>query len=99
MWHRNLGHLNLKSIRQISIEKAITGLPDLKAITGLPDLKIDEVKTCGECLVGKKTKMSHKKVQHLTTTCVLELLQIDLMGLIKVESLGGKRYVFVFTDD
>lgn len=90
MLYRNLGKLNLKSIREIIIEKAIIGLPHLK---------IDKGKTCGECLVGKKTKMSYKKVQHLTTTCVLELFQIDLMGLIQVKSLGGKRYIFVFTDD
>lgn len=51
-----------------------------KDIVGLPDLKIEEDKICSEFLDGKVTKMSHKKVQHLTTTHVLELLHMDLMG-------------------
>ena len=38
-------------------------------------------------------------VQHLTTSRVLELLHMDLMGPMQVESLGGKRYVFVCVDD
>ncbi|MCI87242.1 gag-pol polyprotein, partial [Trifolium medium] len=34
--------------------------------------------------------MSHQKLQHLTTSRVLELLHMDLMGPMQVESLGGK---------
>ena len=48
---------------------------------------------------GKQTKMSHKKLQHLTTTKVLELLHMDLMGPMQVESLDGKRYAFFCVDD
>ncbi|MCI58251.1 gag-pol polyprotein, partial [Trifolium medium] len=61
------------------------------AVRGLPQLKIEEGKICGECQIGKQTKMSHKKVQHPATTKVLELLHMDLMGPMQVESLGGKR--------
>ena len=43
--------------------------------------------------------MSHQKVQHLTTTKVLELLHMDLMGPMQVESLGGKKYAYVVVDD
>lgn len=39
--------------------------------------------------------MYHKKLQHFTTTKVLELLHMDLMRPMKVESMGGKSYVFV----
>ena len=49
--------------------------------------------------IGKQTKMSHKKIQHLVTSRVLGLLHMDLMGPIQVESLGGKRYSYVFVDD
>ncbi|MCI18889.1 retrovirus-related pol polyprotein from transposon tnt 1-94, partial [Trifolium medium] len=44
-------------------------------------------------------QMSHLKLQHLITSRVLELLHMDLMGPMQVESLGGKRYVFVMVDD
>ena len=43
--------------------------------------------------------MAHKLVQHTTTLRVLELLHMDLMGPMQVESMGGKRYVFVCVDD
>ena len=38
-------------------------------------------------------------MQHPSTTRVLELLHMDLMGPMKVESLGGKRNAFVCVDD
>src|ERR1044072_5444928 len=69
------------------------------AVRGLPKMKIEERKVCGECQIGKQTKVSHKKLQHLTTTKVLELLHMDLMGPMQVESLIGKRYAFVYVDD
>ena len=47
---------------------------------GIPKLKIDEGKICSECQIGKQTRMSHKKIQHLTISRVLELLHMDLMG-------------------
>ena len=90
LWHQKLGHLNLKSMKKIISEEAIRGLPKMK---------IEEGRICGECQIGKQTKLPHKKVQHLTTTKVLELLHMDLMGPMQVESMGGKRYAFVFVDD
>jgi hypothetical protein len=90
LWHQKLGHLNLKSMRKLIIENAVRGLPKFK---------IEEGKICGECQIGKQTKMSHKKVRHMVTTRNLELLHMDLMGPMQVESLGGKRYVLVCVDD
>lgn len=43
--------------------------------------------------------MTHKNVKHFTATHVVELLHMDLMRLVHVETLGGKKYVFVFVDD
>ncbi|MCI71595.1 gag-pol polyprotein, partial [Trifolium medium] len=34
--------------------------------------------------------MTHPKLQHLVKSRVLELLHMDLMGPMQVESLGGK---------
>ena len=33
------------------------------------------------------------------TSRALELLHIDLMGLARVQSLGGKKYILVVVDD
>src|ERR1044072_2882157 len=70
-----------------------------EAVRGLPRLKIEEGKICGECQIGKQTKKSHPKIQHQTKTKVLELLHMDLMGPMQVESLGSKKYAFVCVDD
>ena len=83
LWHRRLGHLHLRGMKKI-ISK--------EAVRGIPKLLIDEGKVCGECQVGKQTKMSHPKLGHPTTSKTLELLHMDLMGPMQVESLGGKRW-------
>ncbi|MCH79438.1 gag-pol polyprotein [Trifolium medium] len=43
--------------------------------------------------------MSHPKLQHLVTSRVLELLHMDLMGPMQVESISGSIYAFVVVDD
>jgi transposase InsO family protein len=90
LWHRRLGHLHLRGMKKI-ISK--------EAVRGIPKLLIDEGRVCGECQVGKQTKMSHPKLGHPTTSRVLELLHMDLMGPMQVESLGGKKYAYVVVDD
>ena len=60
-------------------------------------MKKDEL--CKPCQLGKQLKMSHKILQQITTTKILELLHMDLMGPMQVESTGGKRYIFVCVDD
>lgn len=71
LWYNKLGHLNLRSMGKIISEKAINGLSNLMTEKG---------KMCGDYQIGKQTKMSLKKLQHLTTSKVLELLHMDLMG-------------------
>jgi hypothetical protein len=66
-----------------------------EAIRGLPDLKIIEGNICGECQIGKQTRLSLPRLEHQATSKVLELLHMDLMGPMQVESIGGKRYVLL----
>ena len=49
---------------------------------------------CGTCQMGKQTK-----VNVISASRYLKLLYIDLMGLTRTESLGGKRYIMVIVDD
>ena len=62
-------------------------------------MKIDLEKVYGPCQIGKRIMMSHKMVKHPSTTRVLELLHMDLIGPRQFESMGGKMYVFVCADD
>jgi len=49
-----------------------------EAIRGLPDLNIIEGIICGECQIGKQTKMPHPRMEHQAASKVLELLHMDL---------------------
>ena len=69
------------------------------AVRGIPTLSKKEPDVCEPCQLGKQLKESHSLLQQTTTTRVLELLHIDLMGPMQVESIGGKLYVFVCVDD
>jgi transposase InsO family protein len=90
MWHQWLGHLHLKGMKKALSSKAIRGLPDRKIVDG---------SICGECQIGKQTRMSHPRLEHQATSKVLELLHMDLIGPMQVESIGGKMYVLVVVDD
>ena len=49
--------------------------------------------------MGKQVKSKHPSITEVQTSRPLELLHIDLMGLARVQSLGGKRYILVVVDD
>ncbi|TYK21077.1 gag-pol polyprotein [Cucumis melo var. makuwa] len=82
LWYKRLGHISGTSIAKTT--KA-------EAIVGLPSLTFNLQECCLDYLAGKQVKSSHKSTNQPTTTCILELLHIDLMGPMQTESLGGKR--------
>ena len=47
----------------------------------------------------EKTKAKYLGTQISATSKPLELLHLDLIGLTRTESLGGKRYILVVVDD
>ena len=63
-------------------------------ILGISIMKIEACSFCGPYLEGKQVKVSHKVLQHLVKTRVHEYLHMDLMGPMRVESIGGKWFVF-----
>ena len=90
LWHQKLGHLNYKNL---------TKIVNAGAVRGIPKLGIKKDGLCESCQIGKQLKKSHKVLQQITTTRILELLHMDLMGSMQVESTGGRRYIFVCVDD
>ncbi|TYK05238.1 F5J5.1 [Cucumis melo var. makuwa] len=63
-----------------------------EAIVGLPLLSFNSRECCSNCPAGKQVKSSHKPTNQSSTTRILELLHIDLMGLMQTKSLKGKKY-------
>ena len=60
---------------------------------GLPKIGKQISGVCGPCQHGKQLKTTHKVVHRTSTSKVLELLHMDLMGLMQVESIVGRNYI------
>ena len=90
MWHKRLGYLNYKSLKKLS---------DAGAVRGLPKIGKQLSEVCGPCQHSNQLKTTHKVVQYTSTFNVVQLLHMDLMGPMQVESIAGKRYIFVCVDD
>ncbi|XP_073056906.1 uncharacterized protein [Primulina eburnea] len=90
LWHQKLGHANFTTLKNLSTYDAVRGMPNLSS--GISYV-------CGDCQKGKQTHVSHPVLPTPGTTRCLELLHMDLMGPMEVESLGGKKYSFVCVDD
>ena len=88
--HQRLGHLNNRNLSKIVI---------IRVVRGIPKLNKKHEGVCGSCQLGKQNRVSHKVLQHITTTRALELLHMDLVGLMQVESTAGKKYIYVCVDD
>ncbi|KAK2453843.1 putative mitochondrial protein [Trifolium repens] len=100
----------LPNLENVLLVKGLTA--NLISISQLCDQGLMVNFTKEECLVsndegeilmrgqiGKQTRMSHPMLEHQVTSRLLELLHMDFMGPMQVESLGGKMYAFVVVDD
>ncbi|XP_012855802.1 PREDICTED: uncharacterized protein LOC105975173 [Erythranthe guttata] len=83
LWHRKLGHLNFHDLIR---------LVNAGCVKGVPQLKTDTPESCGDCPLGKQVRTSHKNTDHAGTSRTFELIHMDLMGPMKTESIGGKRF-------
>ncbi|KAI3707521.1 hypothetical protein L6452_26130 [Arctium lappa] len=90
LWHKRLSHLNFRYIN-----KLVSG----KLVKGLPELKYEKEHLCAACEKGKMKRDPHKPKPEPSTSSPLELLHMDLCGLMRTQSLGGKKYVLVIVDD
>ncbi|GJV71010.1 putative ribonuclease H-like domain-containing protein [Tanacetum coccineum] len=90
LWHRRLGHVNLKNINKLVKGNLVRGLPS-------KTFKLDH--SCLACRKGKQHRASCKKIEERTVREPLELLHMDLFGPVSVESINKKKYCLVVTDD
>ena len=70
-----------------------------EVVIGIPNIDSNSKLFCDDCQLGKQIRASHKSIKECNTNRVLEFLHLDLMGPMQIESLGGKKYVFVVVDD
>nr|GEV81546.1 hypothetical protein [Tanacetum cinerariifolium] len=90
LWHRRLNHLNFGTINDLARKDLVRGLPRLK-------FKKDHL--CSACQLGKSKKHTHKPKTENINLEVLNTLHMDLCGLIRVQTINGKKYILVIVDD
>nr|XP_017227646.1 PREDICTED: uncharacterized protein LOC108203320 [Daucus carota subsp. sativus] len=77
LWHRRLGHANMKLIKNISMNDHVRGIPKLN---------YQKDHTCEACEIGKQIRASHKAMFMVSTSRPLELLHMDLVGPVPVQN-------------
>lgn len=88
-WHRRLGRMNHYDLIRLSKIVTVRGLPKLSK----------ELTQCERCQLNEQRRQSHKKMQNLNTSRVLELQHMDLMGPMNIASIKWKKVYHCLLDD
>ncbi|GJX21891.1 zf-CCHC domain-containing protein, partial [Tanacetum coccineum] len=70
LWHRRLGHTNMRLIQSLASKELVRNLPKLKF----------DQHFCDAYKIGKQAHVSHKAKNIVSMTRCLELLHMDLFG-------------------
>ncbi|GAU50842.1 hypothetical protein TSUD_232190 [Trifolium subterraneum] len=89
LWHYRYGHLNFKSLNQLSSKHMVVGLP----LIHTPD------KLCEGCFASKQPRNSFKNAVYYRSTQPLHVVHSDICGPIETETLGGNRYFMTCVDE
>ena len=89
LWHRRLGHLNVRSVR--FLESMVSGMTLEKDEPSLP--------FCEGCVEGKQHRAPFPKDGGTRATKPLEIVHSDVCGPMRTTSIGGSRYFVTFIDD
>ncbi|GJS67007.1 retrovirus-related pol polyprotein from transposon TNT 1-94 [Tanacetum coccineum] len=89
LWHRRLGHANMRLIQSLASKELVRNLPKLKF----------DQHFCDACKIGKQAHASHKAKNIVLTTRCLELFHMDLFVPSVVRSYSGNLYTLVIVDD
>ncbi|GKA50335.1 retrovirus-related pol polyprotein from transposon TNT 1-94 [Tanacetum coccineum] len=89
LWHRRLGHANMRLIQSLASKELVRNLPKLKF----------DQHFCDACKIGKQAHASHKAKNIVLTTRCLELLHMDLFVPSAIRSYKGNLYTLVIVDD
>jgi transposase InsO family protein len=89
LWHHRLAHVGMKNLH-----KLLKG----EHILGLTNVHFENDRICSACQAGKQVGVHHPH-KNMMTDRPLELLHMDLFGLIAYISIGGSKYCLVIVDD
>jgi hypothetical protein len=89
LWHHRLAHVGMNNLNKLLKGEHILGLRNIHL----------KKRICSACQDGKQVGAPHPAKNILTTTRPLELLHVDIFGLMAYVSIGGNKYGFVIVDD
>lgn len=92
-WHKALGHIGPSQVVKMVNKNSADGIK-LSSDTG-----DDYAMECSDCPMGKGTHASHPSSTRQKATSVGEIVHTDLIGPISPVSLGGSKYILLFTDE
>ncbi|KRY65178.1 Retrovirus-related Pol polyprotein from transposon TNT 1-94 [Trichinella pseudospiralis] len=88
-WHRRLGHLNERSLIELTKHEKVFGIKVGK----------EKLPVCEICIKGKQTQSLFSKSQTKRRCGPLELMHTDICGPMRQNSIGGSKYFVTFIDD
>jgi hypothetical protein len=90
LWHHRLAHIGMKKLHKLIKGEYVLGLNDIYFEKDIP---------CATCQAGKQVGTSHPSKNVMTTSRPLELLHMDLFGLVAYLSIGESKYGLIIVDD
>ena len=88
LWHHRHGHLNLNSLKVLTL---------INMVIGIPIIDVNK-NTCEGCIMGKMHTLSFTKTTW-RVKAPLQLVHTDIWGPACNPNMGGKRYFLLFVDD
>jgi hypothetical protein len=90
LWHHRLAHVGMKNLHKL--QKG-------KHILGLTNVHFEKDMICSVCQAGKQVGVHHPHKNIMTIERPLELLHMDLFGLIAYISISGSKHCLIIVDD
>ena len=90
LWHRQYGHLSMKSLKKLAQDDLVKDF-DYSASKG--------IQFCESCLEGKQCRSPFPSHSESCSKEVLDLVHSDVWGKINAKSLSGPRYFLTLIGD
>ena len=90
LWHKILSHLNFK---------IMNSLVKMELVRRMPQMEFTQEGLCEACQKWKSMKAIYKGTDSSTITEPLQLLHMDLFGLVNILSMSKKKYALMIVDD
>lgn len=89
LWHKRMGHINFRTLKEMA---------DNGRIPGLQIKNLDEL-FCEKCQYGKMHRLPFHRNLKLRAQKPGEFVHVDLCGKISHSSIGGANFFLLFKDD